>query len=134
MASPFLYLDSSALVKLILPEPESEALAGLLASWDDPVSSTLAVIEVHRATQRASTDEAVHRRATEVLEGIHLLEIDDDILGSASSLEPILLRSLDAIHLASALALKPELGALVSYDTRLTEAAKYQEIETLIPR
>ncbi len=108
-------------------------MAELLADWADPVSSTLAVIEVHRAARRASADEAVHRRAAEVLEGIHLLEIDDDILGSASSLEPTTLRSLDAIHLASALALEPELGALVSYDTRLTDAAKRQEIETLTP-
>ena len=134
MSSPFLYLDSSALVKLILPEPESQALAELLAEWDDPVSSTLAVIEVHRASRRASSDAVVRRRATEVLESIHLLEMDDGILESASSLEPATLRSLDAIHLASALALAPELGALVSYDTRLTEAARLQKIETLAPR
>jgi predicted nucleic acid-binding protein len=134
MTSPFLYLDTSALVKLILPEAESEALAEFLSDWDDPVSSTLAVIEIHRATRRATLNEAVHRRAAEVIEGIHLLEIDDGILASASSLPPVTLRSLDAIHLASALALEPDLGALVSYDIRLTEAAERQEIETHAPR
>ncbi len=79
MASPFLYLDSSALVKLVLPEAESEALARLLEDWEDPVSSTLAVVEVNRATRRASADDAVRRRAGDVVESIHLLEIDDEI-------------------------------------------------------
>ncbi len=133
MEEDFLYLDSSALVKLVLPEPETDALLELLADWQERVSSALAAVEVSRAARRASEDEAVHRRARQVVAGIDLVTIDDEVLRIASTLEPRTLRSLDAIHLASALVLQPDLGALVAYDQRLAEAARLQGMTVLAP-
>ncbi len=133
MAEGFLYLDSSALVKLVLPEPESAALSKSLSDWEAHVSSSLAAVEVMRAARRATTSEAVHQRAREVLDRLHLVTIDDEVLATATELRPPTLRSLDAIHLASALVLQPDLGALVAYDSRLAEAARQSGIAVLMP-
>jgi predicted nucleic acid-binding protein len=118
-----LYLDSSALVKLVLPEVESAALLKSLAAWPVRLTSELARVEVARAARRSSTDPAVEQRAEEVLAGLHLIKMDGDILGRAARLEPRILRSLDAIHLASALSLDADLGAIVIYDNTLATAA-----------
>ncbi len=134
MPEGFLYLDSSALVKLVLPEAETDALLALLAEWEEHVSSALAAVEVPRAAIRASESKFVHRRARRVVEDVHLVTIDDEVSEIAAGLGPPTLRSLDAIHLASALVLRPDLGALVSYDARLNEAAKQTGIVVLAPR
>jgi predicted nucleic acid-binding protein len=128
-----LYLDSSALVKLVLPEAESVALLESLAAWPERVSSELARVEVMRAARRASAGPTAERRAEEILAGLHLLKIDSDILGRASRLGPPTLRSLDAIHLASALSLGDDLGAIAVYDTGLTAAAAANGMEILAP-
>lgn len=128
-----LYLDSSALVKLVLPEDETEALLAALPEWPERVSSELALVEVNRAARRASDDPAVHRRAQDVLDGLHLLHLDSTILAEAARLEPPELRSLDAIHLASALALEDDLGALSAYDRNLRDAARERGITVLTP-
>ena len=133
MAEGFLYLDSSALVKLVVPEPESAALLSLLADWEVHVSSAVAAVEVPRAARRTSASEVVGRRAAQVVRGVHLVTLDDEVLDIASALEPPSLRSLDAIHLASAIVLQPDLGAFVAYDARLAEAARQQGIEVLTP-
>lgn len=129
-----LYLDSSALVKLVLPEEETEALLAALQHWPDRVSSELAVVEVRRAAHRASDDPAVHRRAQEVLDALHLLSLDSTVLREAASLEPSELRSLDAIHLASALSLEEDLGALSVYDRNLRSAAEALSVRIVAPR
>jgi hypothetical protein len=118
-----LYLDSSALVKLVLPEDETVALREALFDWPERVSSELAVVEVLRAAQRASDDAEVHRRAEAVLDGLHLLSVESSILREAARLAPTALRSLDAIHLASALSLEEDLGGLSVYDPSLRKAA-----------
>ena len=133
MGTGFLYLDSSALVKLILPEAESEPLIRLLADWEDRVSSALAAVEVTRAVARASNNEIVKWRARRVLDGVHLVALDDEVLELAAEIGPSGLRSLDAIHLASARALEPDLGAMVCYDMRLAEAASGEGFEVLAP-
>ena len=134
MAEGFLYLDLSALVKLVLPEPETVALLDFLAEWEEHVSSVLAAIEVPRAAARASTSPLIHRRAKQVVENVHLVTIDDEVLEIAADLGPSGLRTLDTIHLASALVLEPDLGALVSYDARLNEAAAQSDVRVLAPR
>jgi predicted nucleic acid-binding protein len=123
MSRELLYLDSSALVKLVLPELESAALLKGLESWPARVTSELARVEVLRAARRAAADAAVERRAEQVLAGIHLLRIDDEILDRAARLEPRTLRTIDAIHLASALSLGGDLGAMAIYDAVLAKAA-----------
>lgn len=126
-----LYLDSSAIVKLVVREAESAALRRLLRAHPVRVSSALARVEVTRAVRAQSP--AVRARAQAVLTRIRLLRIDDDILSTASMLDPGVLRSLDAIHLASASALGAELDALVTYDARMRDAAAILGYPTLAP-
>lgn len=133
MSGELLYLDSSALIKLVLPEKESRALLQSLADWPVRLSSELAAVEVVRAARRASADPAVEQRAVEILAGLHLLKIDSAVLDRASHLEPRTLRSLDALHLASALSLGEDLGAIVVYDTRLAAAATELGLRVLAP-
>ncbi|HLE83469.1 MAG TPA: type II toxin-antitoxin system VapC family toxin [Thermoanaerobaculia bacterium] len=128
-----LYLDSSALVKLIVSEQETPALLSVLRDWPERVSSELALVEVGRAARRASNDPAVHRRAQDVLDAIHLLRLDVSILQQASRLQPAQLRSLDAIHLASALSLEGDLGALAAYDGPLRNAARALGVPVVAP-
>jgi predicted nucleic acid-binding protein len=128
-----LYLDSSALVKLVLPEAETAALLTSLEAWPARVTSELAVVEVLRAARRASMEPGLTQRAEEVLAGVHLLKIDTDLLGWAARLEPRSLRSLDAVHLASALSLGDDLGAIAIYDGPLTAAAAASGLRVLAP-
>jgi len=128
---PILYLDSSAIVKLAVPEQETRSLQRLLRSWPETASSVIARIEVTRAARRVG-DEAV-RRADAALERIALVELDGDVLDRGASLPPAGLRTLDSIHLATALSLGDELGALCAYDARLAEAATAAGIDVLAP-
>lgn len=118
-----IYLDSSALLKLILREPESEALEAWLVDHRDAVrvSSALAIVEVERACRRI--DERLVGEARRLLAGLDLVPLDGQLLESAAELPGRTLRSLDALHLASALALDPDLQAFVAYDARLATAA-----------
>lgn len=133
MPADILYLDSSALVKLILPEEETLALFRLLLSWPYRLASQIGFVEVNRAVRRASMDHVVLRRAEEVLSTIHFMELRMDALGEAVCLEPLHLRSLDAIHVASALTLKPEIGAFVTYDRTMADAARRLGLKVLSP-
>ena len=133
MSGELLYLDSSALVKLVSPEAESAALLKSLESWPARVTSELARVEVVRAARRAAADPAVERRAEEVMAGLHLLRIDDEILDLAARLEPRTLRSLDAVHLASALSLGGDLDAMAIYDAGLAAAAAACGLKVVAP-
>lgn len=133
MSGELLYLDSSALVKLVLPEAESAALLESLAAWPARVTSELARVEVMRAALRACAEAEVEQRAEEVMAGIHLLRLDGEILDRAARLEPRTLRSLDAIHLASALSLGEDLGAIAIYDNGFATAAAAIGLTVLAP-
>jgi len=134
MPGEFLYLDSSALVKLVVPEAESGVLLESLSSWPVRISSELARVEVMRAARRTTQNPAAEQRAEEVLASLCLLGIDRDILNEAARLEPRTLRSLDAIHLASALSLGADLGPIVTYDSNMAMAAAGCGLEVLAPR
>lgn len=127
-----LYLDSSAIVKLAVREPESAALRRWLRRKRPLVSSALARTEVLRALLPAG-EEAVGRGRA-VLRGLALLRVNDRVLEAAGLLLPLALRSLDAIHLASARELGDELGSLVTYDDRLAEAARALGHRVAAPR
>lgn len=129
-----LYLDSSALVKLVLSEPESEALRSFLERRRDTplVSSALAGVEVVRAARLA--DPPSQAAAVRVCNGVDLVPLAPDLLDEAANLAPDHLRSLDAIQLASALRLVPfGLDAVVAYDRRLLSAAAMAELRTASP-
>lgn len=125
------YLDSSALVKLVVAEPESAVLRTYLRRRRPLVSSALARTEVHRAVLPAGPK--VVRRAIEVLARIDLVRIGTPILETAGALEPLELRSLDALHLATALHLGEDLARFVVYDERLREAARAAGLPVVSP-
>jgi predicted nucleic acid-binding protein len=116
------YLDSSAIVKLAIAEPESAALRRYLRRRRPLVSSALARAEVARAL--LPLGEAAARRGQDVLSRLELIRINDRILAAAGSLLPEELRTLDAIHLATAQQLAPDLARLVTYDERMSAAAQ----------
>lgn len=128
-----LYLDSFALVKLVLPEPETSELMKAVENWPDRVSSELAAVEVVRAARRATGDEGVRRRAEQVVAGLHLLRLDAAVIGRAAKIGPSALRTLDALHLASALEIGEDLDAFVVYDGALERAAAAAGLRTLSP-
>lgn len=119
-----LYLDSSALVKLVKSEAESGALRKYLRqSSDDRVTSALARVEVVRAVSGGGPEIVAHAWAQ--LARVDQISLDRDLLDDAAMLSPgSMLRSLDAIHLASARLIGRELRAVITYDLRMSEAAK----------
>ena len=128
-----LYLDSSAFVKLAIEEPETTALRGFLAGRGRRrVSSALLRTEALRAVRHLGAEALATVR--EGLRRIDLVGIDDRILDAAGTLEPRVLRTLDAIHVATAMALGDDLEAVVTYDERMVEAAKLLGLSTATPR
>lgn len=119
-------------MKLVVFEPESDALRRELADGGAPISCALVRVEVVRASAPALPDGAT--RARRVLSGMRLLRLDDALLDVAASLSPVTLRSLDAIHLAAALSLGSALSALVTYDDRLGKAAAAIGVPVATPR
>lgn len=115
------YVDSSAIVKLVAIEAETSELSEFLARRHPLVSSALATTEVHRAV--LPLGERFLRQATDVLSRFELVRVSNEILEDAGRLEPTNLRSLDAIHLATALLFGDTLGGVISYDGRMRDAA-----------
>jgi predicted nucleic acid-binding protein len=131
---PALYLDSSAIVKLVAAEAESLALFGLVRRYEERLSSVLARVEVHRAVRRAGGSAAQRRRADRVLARVALVRLDEPIIAMASQLRPTDLRSLDAIHLATALSARDDLAGIVTYDERLARAAAAARLQVFQPK
>jgi hypothetical protein len=116
------YVDSSAIVKLVVAEPESKALRRELSRHKELVGSALARTEVGRALVPRGP-EAI-RRGEAVLRTVQLLRVNDRVLAEAGRLQPAELRFLDAIHLASARELGATLKRVVTYDARMADAAR----------
>lgn len=126
------YLDTSALVKLVVVEEETAALIAWIDAADhEMVSSDLARTELLRAVRRAAPDRVV--RARDVLEAVMLLEITTQIYEEAARVHPPLLRTLDALHLAVALDLGDDLETIVTYDDRLADAAAANGVRVTAP-
>jgi predicted nucleic acid-binding protein len=127
-----LYLDSSALLKLVISEKESRALLRFLKrERSERVSCTLARTEVLRATRPHGA--AALERARGLLQTLQLVQLGDALLDAAAMLDPMTMRSLDAIHLAAASLIAPELTALVTYDKRMAEGAALLGFPVLSP-
>jgi predicted nucleic acid-binding protein len=116
------YVDSSALVKLAVEEPESAALRRYLRRRRPLVTSALARTEVARAL--LPLGPAAVQRGRQVLGGVELVRVNDRLLDAAGAILPAELRSLDAIHLATATSLGADLARVVTYDERLAAAAQ----------
>jgi predicted nucleic acid-binding protein len=116
------YIDTSALVKLVVREPESEALEAWVAGHRDLICSELVRTELPRAVRRAAPERLPLART--VIESITVLALRAAEFDEAGRLGPSSLRTLDAIHLASALTLGEQLESFVCYDPRLSDAAR----------
>lgn len=125
------YLDTSAFVKLVRSEAESPVLRRELAGRE-LLSSTLLIVEGRRAARRYG--ELAVRRARVALTAITLIPLDQPILDAAADLDPVELRSLDALHLATVVSLGENLERLFCYDARLGDAAQALGIEVSQPR
>ena len=128
-----IYLDSSAFVKLVVEETESAAIRTFLANSDARrVSSAVLRSESLRAVRHLGPDALATVR--EGLRRVDLIGIDDRILDAAGTLEPQVLRTLDAIHLATAIAVGDDLETIVTYDARMVDAARLMGLSTATPR
>lgn len=126
------YLDASALVKLVLRERESDALRQYLMALPDPATSRMAFVEVHRAMGRHVAEPETEALVA-VWDRTVFIELDATVAESAAAIGPPALRSLDAIHLASALALVDDLESFVTYDARLAGAARVAGLTVAAP-
>jgi predicted nucleic acid-binding protein len=125
---PGLFLDSSAVVKLVADEEESNALRMYLGELRRTVLiSELAIVEVTRAARRLEAD------ASAVLDECDVVLLDAAILHAAAALDPTTLRTLDAINLATALSVEEKLDAFVAYDDRLLAAARHHGLAVAAP-
>ena len=125
------YLDASAAVKVVREEPESASVRRFLAGDVSRLSSRVMAVELMRAVGRASP--AALGQAQALLGVMEFVELDEGIAASAAVLEPVGMRSLDAIHLASALLLADELDAFVTCDTRQADAARAMGLTVVVP-
>lgn len=126
-----IYLDSAAVVKLVHAENETRALREWLDERiDSPwTSSALLEIEAFRALARYAPESAA--RLHPVLDLVNLVDLDVGIRILAQTVRPAIVRSLDAIHLATALRVRPEF--FVTYDKRLADAAREAGLTTVMP-
>ncbi|PZF83787.1 type II toxin-antitoxin system VapC family toxin [Jiangella anatolica] len=129
------YLDTSALLKRAVQEDESEALEQALEEHIDNddalVTSTLAGLEIGRALLRIAEGYPVQDGVDDALAGIAERHITEDVVGLARRIRPPMLRSLDAIHLATAFLLDADL--MITYDHRLAEACRYNTLRVAAP-
>jgi predicted nucleic acid-binding protein len=126
----FAYLDTSAFVKLIVEEPESERLGGWLAGRPERASCVLLRTEAIRAVSPHGSAAVAAARAA--FRTLRLVALDDRLLDAAGDLDADV-RSLDAIHLAAALALGPDLDVLVTYDERMRAGANALGVAAIAP-
>lgn len=126
-----IYVDTSALMKLVWPEQGTEAADAFIGDREDLVSSTLLTVEARRAAARA--EPAALPRVDLLLGRVELIHMSDAVIETASRLPDPMLRSLDAIHLATALLIRDDLDVLVSYDDRLLAAASAHGLPTATP-
>jgi predicted nucleic acid-binding protein len=132
-----LYADTSALVKLVVREAESSAVEAELMVWQRLATSELTAIELPRAVARARSEGRAQvangRLVLEVLAAFAVVPLTDDVRALAVQIEPVELRTLDAVHLASALTLREDLGAVLTYDRRMAAAAERLDVDVLAP-
>jgi hypothetical protein len=124
------YVDASALTKLVLDEPDSVAMRRWYIESERVISSRVGLVETQRAVARQAHDPA-HLHT--VLSSIEVIEFDAHIARSAALVRPVGLKTLDSIHLASALALGGEVDAFVTYDLRLADAARAAGLSVVMP-
>ena len=127
------YIDASALVKLFKAEPETVALRAALGDWPVQVASELIRVEAI-CTARRLGEEDILARAMQAVEQINLIPLTPEIIERATDAYTPALRAMDAIHLATALTMRDDLGAMLVYDSDLHAAAQAHHLNPLAPR
>jgi uncharacterized protein len=125
------YVDTSVFGRVVLEEPDKEAIRRALADFDQSIASQLLRIELRRLVLREDALAETDRLLGDVL----LIPMDEKILASAETISPTTVGTLDAIHLATAVRLSKagELDALMTYDKRLADGAREHGLEVLSP-
>jgi predicted nucleic acid-binding protein len=125
------YVDTSAVGRVLLGEPDAPAVLRDLAGFDQHVASRLLRIELRRLALREDALEAADR----LLDGVALIPLDDAILAASETVPPTTVATLDAIHLATALRLAAAgvLDAVMTYDRRLADGAAHHGLQVLAP-
>ena len=126
-----MYVDTSAVGRVLLGEPDAPAVLRDLAGFDQHVASRLLRIELRRLALREDALEAADR----LLDGVALIPLDDAILAASETLPPATVATLDAIHLATALRLATAgvLDTVMTYDRRLADGAAHHGLRVLAP-
>ena len=127
-----LYLDASAIVKLVVREAETETLVRHI-NGAALITSEISEVEVPRAVFLRTADETSVRHAEAVLGRFGLITVDDELRRDAARMRPADLRTLDAIHLASCLRVAKHLEAVVVYDVRLASAVRAAALQVASP-
>ena len=126
------FCDSSALVELIVEEPESASLQRHLQTYSRVAASELATVEVVWTVRRRHSMEV--GLAWRLIRSLELVSLDSSVIRVAASLEPPELRSLDALQVASALRLSQFDPVFVAYDVRAAQAASHAGLRTVAPK
>ena len=127
------YLDASALVKLVVAAPETSALLRFLHRHEQLITCEVSRIEVLRSVQSITRDPASLLRAERVVNAVSLLRLRDEILDEAARTRPPSLGTLRALHLAAALSLGKDVACFVTYDEHLLAAADDAGLDTASP-
>jgi predicted nucleic acid-binding protein len=125
------YMDASAFVKLVVQERESDALSAAIRGWR-LTSSALLEVEAVRAVRRRKPGHEDAARA--LLRIVDVIDVGNDVRRAAADVAEPRLRSLDAIHLATALSLGDRCGAVFTYDDRLIAAAQAHGLPVTVPQ
>jgi uncharacterized protein len=134
-----LYVDTSALLKLLVREAESDVIERELLRWSGLATSIVTEVELPRAVARARADrpDAVIGGSL-ILQGVlasaTIIDLDSDIIAGAREVSPVHVGALDAIHIASALSLGQELAGVATYDNRMADALVRAGIGVLAPQ
>ena len=115
------YMDASALVKLLIEEPGGDALRAHLAGFERQVTSIVGRVEVERVVGRRAPERLAS--VARMLDDLMILELHPAVAEAAATVGPATLRTLDAIHLASAAELGEDLETFITFDRRLADAA-----------
>lgn len=126
------YLDTSVATKLVVEEPGSEALSAWIKDQGPSfVASELLRVELLRACRRHSLDAMA--RAREVIDSATLMSVTTDICIDAAGIDPAVVRSLDAVHIATALAIGDDLKGVVTYDQRMADGCRIYGLPVVAP-
>jgi predicted nucleic acid-binding protein len=125
------YVDTSAIGRILLGEPDAPAVLRDLADFDQHIASRLMRIELRRLALREGLLDA----ADQLLSGVALIPLDEAVLAAAETVPPVTVATLDAIHLATALRLATAggLDAVMTYDVRLADGAEQHGLRVLKP-